>query len=48
MEGGFVIGSHGLHGGEEEHVPNGRIVRQQHHHAVDADAQAACGGALLG
>ena len=34
----------GLHGGEEDHVPDGVRAGEQHDAAVDADAQAARGG----
>ena len=34
---------HRLHRGEEQHIADGSIVGHQHDHAVDADAQAACG-----
>src|SRR5690349_8402023 len=30
-----------LHQGEQQHVLDGRAVRQQHHHPIDADAHAA-------
>ena len=31
-----------LHRGEEQHVADRNTVGQQHHHAVDANADAAC------
>ena len=36
--------THGLHGGEEQHVADGSAVGHQHDHAVQAEAQAARGG----
>jgi len=33
-----------LHGGEQQHIADGRAVGEQHDHAVDAVADAACGG----
>ena len=35
--------THGLHGGEEQHVADGGAVGHQHDHAVQAEAQAARG-----
>ena len=35
---------HRLHSGEQQHVANRAAIRQQHDHAVDAVADAACGG----
>ena len=35
---------HGLHGGEEQNVPYGIAVGEQHYEAVEAEAQAARGG----
>jgi len=33
-----------LHGGEQKHITDAGVIRHEHHHAVDADAQTACGG----
>ena len=35
---------HRLHRGEQQDVADGGVVRHEHDHAVDADAQAAGGG----
>ena len=40
----FLRAVQGLHGGEENHVPDGVCPGQEHDAPVDADAQAAGGG----
>ena len=40
----LILLTHGLHGGEEQHVTDGGAVGHQHDHAVKAETQAARGG----
>ena len=39
----FTASFKGFHSGEQQHVTYRRRIRKEHYHAVDADAESACG-----
>ena len=43
----FILFSNGFHCGEKENVADGGGIGEEHHKAIDTEAQASCGGQTI-